>query len=82
MGERFLVSLLCLFVSAPALAAVGRHTQTALASRDIGEYETLSEENLISNEGYQHFRGCVATHAFSRGSIVKPEDIACLGPST
>jgi|GEM_PF-6139589 len=79
MGE--LVLALCLLISEPAFAAVGRHSQTALASKDIGEFEKLSEDNLYSEEGYQQFRGCVATHAFSRGSIIKPEHIACLGPS-
>ncbi len=77
-----LVLITLFLLSTSAHATVGRHTQTALAAKDIGEYETLSEENLVSEEGYSQFRGCVATKAFVRGSIIKPEEIACIGPAT
>ena len=49
-----------------------------IAAKDINEFETLSEENLVSDEGYGQFRGCIATRSFTRGSIIKAEEIACL----
>lgn len=73
--------LLLISLATSAGAAVGRHTQSAIASRDIHEYETLTEENLFTDEGYAQFRGCISTVFVRRGSLLKPEDISCLGPA-
>jgi len=75
----FAYLVLAFSIGSGAHAAVGRHSQSAHASRDINEFETLNEENLISEEGYRQFQGCVATRAFTRGSLITPEHIACLG---
>ena len=73
--------LLLLSFAQSSGAAVGRNDQAAIAIRDIQEYETLSEDNLVTDEGYEKYRGCISRVFVRRGSMLRPEDVSCLGPT-